>query len=91
MATDTVQRIEVLPGDGSTAPKGGERAQVHSPGKLGVFQDGDAIVMSWGLMIDSTFASPPGTWNAFVGIHAGGGGNQGPWKLSLAGDQADWF
>jgi hypothetical protein len=84
----TVQRFEVQPGDGSTAPKGGERAHVHNPGKLGGFQDGDTIVMSWGLMIDSAFASPPGTWNSFVAIHDGGGA-QAPLHLSLAGDQAD--
>ena len=53
----TVQRIEVQPGDASS---GGERAEVIiSPNSRG-FQDGETIVMSWGVMIDSTFASPPG-------------------------------
>lgn len=81
----TVQRIEVRPGDASS---GGERSHVLNQSKLGGFQDGDTIVMSWGLMIDSTFASPPGGWNNFVAIHDGGGA-QAPLELSLATDQAD--
>lgn len=81
-----VQRIELQPGDKSGA---GERAEVINPAGLGGFQDGQTIVMSWGLLIDSTFASPPGAWNYFVQIHADGGGNQAPLYLALAGDQAD--
>jgi len=82
----TVQRIEVRPGDASS---GGERAHVLNTSKLGGFQDGETIVMSWGLMIDSNFASPSGTWNSFALIHADGGGNQAVLNLALAGDQAD--
>ena len=85
----TVQRIEVQPGDGSTAPQGGERAEVLNQSKLSGFRDGETLVMSWGVMIDSTFASPPGGWNNFVQIHADGGGNQAIWQLNLVGDQAD--
>ncbi|AKK26195.1 hypothetical protein AB431_05245 [Mycobacterium sp. EPa45] len=86
-----VQRIEVRPGDNSAVgSSAGERAEVINTGDLGGFQDGQTIVMSWGLMIDSNFASPPGTWNSFVQIHAGGpGSNQSPLSLHLAGDQAD--
>jgi len=81
-----VQRIEVRPGDKSGD---GERAEVINPSVLGGFQDGETLVMSWGLMIDSTFASPPGSWNGFVQIHADGGGNQAALHLGLASDQAD--
>lgn len=77
----TVQRIEVQPGDRSGE---GERAEVLNLSDLGGFQDGETIVMSWGVMIDSTFASPLGTWNSFVQIHADGGGNQSPLYLSLS-------
>lgn len=84
----TVQRIEVQPGDRSGE---GERAEVLNLSDLGGFQDGETIVMSWGVMIDSTFASPLGTWNSFVQIHADGGGNQSPLYLSLAGDEAELF
>lgn len=40
------------PADGST---GGERAEVHNQYKLSNFQDGDTVVMAWGVMIDSAF------------------------------------
>lgn len=82
----TVQRVEVRPGD---LLSGGERADVLNQSKLGGFRDGDTVVMSWGLMIDSAFASPPGTWNSFADIHTSGGGAQSPLHLSLAGDQAN--
>lgn len=82
----TVQRIEVQAGDGST---GGERAEVHNQYKLSNFQDGDTVVMAWGVMIDSAFASPPGQWNNFVQTHVTGGAAQSPWQMNLIGDQAD--
>lgn len=48
-------------------------------------QDGQTIVMSWGLLIDSTFASPPGAWNYFVQIHADGAVTRRR-CIALAGD-----
>ena len=81
-----VQRVEVQPGD---VIGHGERAEVLNTHDLGGFKDGQTLVMSWGLMIDSTFESPPSDWNSFVQIHADGGGNQPPVSLNLAGDQAD--
>lgn len=87
----TVQRFEVLPGDtdvfGSSAV--GERAEVTRLSDLGGFVDGQTIVMSWSVFIDSGFASPPGDWNNFVQTHvAGGNGQQSPWQLNLSGDDA---
>ncbi|WP_161976600.1 heparin lyase I family protein [Mycolicibacterium sp. CH28] len=85
-----VQRVEVQPGDIDAVGSGkGERAEVTNSSDLSGFVDGQTLVMSWGLMIDSTFASPPGTWNSFVQIHASGGGNQAPVSLRLAGDEGD--
>ncbi|BBZ79566.1 hypothetical protein MANY_49030 [Mycolicibacterium anyangense] len=85
-----VQRVEVQPGDNGVAgSNSGERAEVINSSDLGGFQDGDTLVMSWGLLIDSAFASPPGTWNGFVQIHASGGGNQAPLSLRLGSDDAD--
>jgi hypothetical protein len=86
-----VQRVDLRPGDngiyGSTA---GERAEVIGPQELRGFVDGQTIVMSWSTLIDSSFASPPGTWNNFVQIHVGEGGGiaQSPWQLNLRGDDA---
>lgn len=85
-----VQHVELRPGDtnvsGSSA--GGERAEVMNMGYLSGFVDGQTIVMSWSTYIDSDFASPPGGWNNFVQIHAGGAG-QSPWQLNLNGDDAE--
>jgi hypothetical protein len=85
-----VQRIQVDPGDNNLFGSGtGERAEVTSRNDLGGFVDGQTIVMSWGVMIDSSFASPPGGWNSFVQIHVGGPQGQSPMSLTLGGDQAD--
>lgn len=86
-----VQRVEVKPGDTNVLGSGanGERAEVINPSELGGFVDGQTIVLSWGLFIDSGFASPSGDWNTFAQIHAGGGNNQPPLHLNLVGDQAE--
>ncbi|WP_425563444.1 heparin lyase I family protein [Mycolicibacterium helvum] len=86
-----VQRIEVKPGDNYVFETGGsgERAEVTRVGDLGGFVDGQTIVMSWGLFIDSAFASPPGDWNNFVQLHVAGGSGQSPWQLNLVGDGAN--
>lgn len=87
-----VQRVDVQPGDNgvATGPENrGERAEVMQYGGLGGFLDGQTIVMSWSVFIDSYFSSPQGLWNTFVQLHAGGGAAQSPWQLNLVGDQAD--
>lgn len=88
---DVVQQFEVLPGDnnvfGSSAK--GERAEVTRTTDLGGFVDGQTMVMSWSVFIDSDFASPSGDWNNFVQTHASGAGAQSPWQLNLRGDQAE--
>lgn len=84
----TVQRIELRPGDSNVAGPTGERAEVVNTRNFGGFVDGQTVIMSWGVFIDSRFASPPGDWNAFAQIHAAGGGNQAPLQLGLSSDAA---
>lgn len=85
-----VQRFEVLPGDNHVFCSNpmGERADVTRLSDLGGFVDGQTIVMSWSMFIDSGFASPPGDWNNFVNFHVAGGAAQSPWQLNLTGDDA---
>lgn len=88
-----VQRVDVLPGDSGVAMSAstpGERAEVmRSADYLSGFVDGQTIVMSWSVFIDSYFSSPSGEWNNFVQIHDGGGVGQSPWQLNLVGDEAE--
>lgn len=87
-----VQRVDVEPGDNGVAMSAsnvGERAEVMRNGDLNGFMDGQTIVISWSVFVDSYFSSPLGQWNNFVQIHDGGGVGQSPWQLNLVGDQAE--
>lgn len=85
-----VQRIDVRPGDNDVfgSSSKGERAEVTRASDMGGFVDGQTIVMSWSVFIDSGFASPPGDWNNFVQTHVAGSAAQSPWQLNLTGDDA---
>jgi hypothetical protein len=86
-----VQLIEVKAGDTNVfgSSNRNERAEVTGASDLGGFVDGQTVVMSLGVFIDSSFSSPPQGWNIISQIHAAGSGNRPPWNLNISGDQAD--
>ncbi len=54
--------------------------------RMGTFTDGDTVVVSFGVSVDSNFSSPNGDWNNFVSIHSGGAVRVSPFSLHLVGD-----